>query len=424
MGVADVDHLRADEVSRRRIHGRHLLFHFFRSTMDVLRSAFNVMFILQAVSVAARQFLRAPCLMSLIAMAPSVAAYAHNPDTSYARVRITPDWLELRFTYDLDVLDRAFAIDANADGSITADEFRENGPKLIRFLRQAIELQINDYPADFGDAEPTVWPSDGIVVGPGDRQSTLVHVPFRKRIQELPESVTLNFRIFDAVGDTHTVLGTFHQPPYPEYEVVFTRFEPDFLFFTDVEPSVWGHAAEFFKLGMKHIFLGYDHILFLLALLVVDRLGTVVKIVTSFTVAHSLTLMLAALQVVALPSRFIESAIAATIVYVAIENLWVKDTHHRWWLTFAFGLIHGFGFANVLRELGLPAAGLARSLIAFNLGVEAGQLAIVATVWPLWRLGANRPWGVWLARGSSVAIGICGLLWLLDRTFGMAFMPF
>src|ERR1051326_8360432 len=88
-------------------------------------------------------------------------------------------------------------------------------------------------------------------------------------------------------------------------------------------------------------------------------------IVTSFTIAHSITLILATLDVVRLPTRLIETCIAATIVYVAVENLWVKDTRHRWWLTFFFGLVHGFGFANVLREMGLPTVGLIRCLLSF-----------------------------------------------------------
>ena len=151
---------------------------------------------------------------------------------------------------------------------------------------------------------------------------------------------------------------------------------------SNTDRSRWSQLASFFRLGVEHIFLGYDHILFLLSLIVVCKFGELVKIVTSFTVAHTITLVLATLLDVQLPGRFIETAIAATIVYVAAENFWIEHDARRWRLTFAFGLIHGFGFAGVLRELGLPTVGLVRSLVAFNVGVEAGQLAIVLVLFP------------------------------------------
>ena len=116
---------------------------------------------------------------------------------------------------------------------------------------------------------------------------------------------------------------------------------------------------------------------FLLALLFVNRFVDLLKVITAFTVAHTLTLALSVLQIVKLPPPLVEIGIAMTIMYVAGENLWLRDTSGRWLLTFGFGLVHGFGFASVLRELGLPSGGMARSLLSFNLGVELGQIAIV-----------------------------------------------
>ncbi len=182
--------------------------------------------------------------------------------------------------------------------------------------------------------------------------------------------------------------------------------------------------ARFFSLGVEHIFLGYDHILFLLSLLMVSRFRELVKIVTSFTVAHTITLMLATLDMVRLPSRLVESAIAATIVYVAVENFWVRETAHRWRLTFFCGLIHGFGFAGVLQELGLPAKGLVRSLVAFNCGVEVGQLIIVAALLPLVTLLARWRYGEDARRVISGLMALCGAGWLIDRACGPSFMPF
>jgi hydrogenase/urease accessory protein HupE len=183
-------------------------------------------------------------------------------------------------------------------------------------------------------------------------------------------------------------------------------------------PTFWG----FLRLGVEHIWTGYDHLLFLFALLVVCRsFRAIVAIITCFTLAHSLTLALATLNVVNLPSRFVEAAIAASIVFVGLENLVRRgeEPKGRWALTFAFGLIHGFGFASVLRELGVGQGGqgLVMPLFTFNLGVEIGQVAVAAIVLPVvWRLRKNEKF---LRRGVpalSAVVAAAGLYWLLERT--------
>lgn len=132
------------------------------------------------------------------------------------------------------------------------------------------------------------------------------------------------------------------------------------------------------ELGFEHIVTGYDHILFLLTLLFVNmKFRSISVIVTSFTLAHSITLILAVFEVVSLPTKFIEAMIALTIVYMAVENLLYRDYQHRWAITFVFGLIHGFGFAGALQGIGLPKNDEIPALFAFNFGVELGQLVIV-----------------------------------------------
>jgi hypothetical protein len=182
--------------------------------------------------------------------------------------------------------------------------------------------------------------------------------------------------------------------------------------------------SKFVWLGVEHIFIGYDHILFLVGLLIASEFWSLVKIVSSFTIAHTLTLVLAATGIVALPSRLVEVCIAATIVYIASENLMRKSIGERWQVTFAFGLIHGFGFANVLRDLGLPREGLIRCLIAFNVGVELGQLAIVAMLWPLWRCVQSSKYAPHATQLLSLAIFALGSAWFVDRLFGLDLMPF
>jgi hydrogenase/urease accessory protein HupE len=178
-------------------------------------------------------------------------------------------------------------------------------------------------------------------------------------------------------------------------------------------------ASQFFGLGLRHILAGYDHLLVLGALLLgVRRLTSVVKTVTAFTVAHSLTLALAVLGIVHVPPGIVEPLIAASISFVGLENLMREEIDSRWKLTFVFGLIHGFGFAGALRELGIGAGGtgVAVPLGAFNIGVEAGQIAVAILVWPLIpRLRAEPLARFRLARACSLLVVAGGAYWLVER---------
>lgn len=156
------------------------------------------------------------------------------------------------------------------------------------------------------------------------------------------------------------------------------------LTLSEAAPSLPTVIGRYMVAGMEHIFTGYDHICFLIAIILWARsLWPVVKIVTAFTIAHSITLSLAALDIVRLPSAITEPAIAATIIYVGVENFLSRDVGQRWRITFLFGLVHGFGFASALQEFGLPRGALVPALGAFNLGVEIGQIVIVSLALPV-----------------------------------------
>jgi hydrogenase/urease accessory protein HupE len=176
---------------------------------------------------------------------------------------------------------------------------------------------------------------------------------------------------------------------------------------------------QFLILGIEHILAGYDHLAFLFGLLIVGAsLSTSVKIITSFTVAHSVTLALATLNVVQIPSSVVEPLIAASIVYVGIENIFSRNLDRRWLLTFGFGLVHGFGFASVLRELGIGsgAGGTAIPLVSFNLGVEIGQIAIALIILPaVWKLRAQPTFITKYVPACSVLITLIGAFWLVER---------
>lgn len=178
----------------------------------------------------------------------------------------------------------------------------------------------------------------------------------------------------------------------------------------------------FLKLGVEHILTGYDHLLFLLGLLLAcRRFKTMALVVTCFTLAHSVTLALSALDLVSLPPRVVEPLIAASIVFVGVENLLRRDEPRwRWVLTFGFGLIHGFGFAGVLREVGLGSSGstLVAPLFSFNLGVELGQLAVTAIFLPvLWRLRERPAFARYGLPALSAVVALAGAYWLISRLF-------
>jgi hydrogenase/urease accessory protein HupE len=182
----------------------------------------------------------------------------------------------------------------------------------------------------------------------------------------------------------------------------------------------WELAPKFFFAGMEHIITGYDHLCFLLAVVLwATRIWPIVKIVTAFTISHSVTLTLAALELVNLPGNWVEIAIAASIIYVALENFYTRKVDGRWKDTFAFGFIHGFGFATGLIELGVPQRAVAPALASFNIGVEVGQIGVVLIVMPLLlsidNYVTHGARSAKLVYALSGVIALFGAYWMLAR---------
>jgi hydrogenase/urease accessory protein HupE len=180
--------------------------------------------------------------------------------------------------------------------------------------------------------------------------------------------------------------------------------------------------ANFLSLGVRHILTGYDHLLFLLGLLLVARgFFAALNIITSFTIAHSITLAVATLHVVQIPSRIVEPLIAASIVFVGVENLLHgKIPKSRRLVTFGFGLIHGFGFASALREAGIASStgGIVLPLFSFNLGVELGQVMVAAVALPIiWKLRENPMFVARWAPACSAVVVLLGSFWLVERVY-------
>lgn len=189
-------------------------------------------------------------------------------------------------------------------------------------------------------------------------------------------------------------------------------------------------AGQFIYQGILHILMGYDHILFILALMLgISKFWSLFKVITAFTIAHSVTLILSSLDIAIVSSSIVEPLIALSVVYVALEkyillgmkkifsHLSIETMSHRWKVALGFGLVHGLGFASVLREIHIPEGLFTTSLISFNVGVEIGQLIIIALALPVLYLIMKTRWQTYFLNGASVIIGITGIIWFISRVF-------
>jgi hydrogenase/urease accessory protein HupE/uncharacterized protein YcfL len=242
---------------------------------------------------------------------------------------------------------------------------------------------------------------------------------------KLIDKIAIDYNLFfEKSNNKHQNVATIENGDHTD-EFVFTASNRHLDMTAGVEMSFWATLKQFVLMGVEHILTGYDHLAFLFALILIGgSFKNMLKIVTSFTVAHSITLILASLEIVALPSRFIESMIALSILYVAVENFIVKNTRYRWILTFCFGLIHGFGFAGALAETQIPKNHFWTSLLTFNVGVEIGQMLVVCVLLPLILYIKRYSWNRGFVYTISSCIGLFGLLWVLQRVFELNILPF
>ena len=235
------------------------------------------------------------------------------------------------------------------------------------------------------------------------------------------DSTRINYELFiKDINNTHinfvTVAG---EDGVQQQEFTFSISEREM---TIGDRNWMNQAWNFIVIGMEHIVTGYDHVLFILCLILpaAIKFRSVIEVVTAFTLGHSITLGLATLEVVSLPGRLVEIAIAISIVYVALENLFKWQTKHRWLITLFFGLIHGFGFAGIMQEMELSRSSIASSLLFFNVGVEVGQLAIILLVFPLLLLFRKyqKQFKMFVSV-SSIFIAALGMFWIVQRVAGI-----
>lgn len=376
-------------------------------------------------------------------------ALAHKPSDSYLNLGLRDDGgttiLEQRWDIALRDLDRELALDADDDLRLTWGEVRARWPQLQAFADAALRLQ-----PEGARCEPGAWADPMLDEHSDGRYAVLQR---RWTCDRAPSALQVHYSLFAAADPTHRgILRVSHASgsalavlggdrPAQRFDlrggtVLATSAQGDAAGASaDATPASTGFLA-FVGEGVHHILIGADHVLFLLALLlpaVLARPGAggeppplrrvlvgIVQVVTAFTVAHSITLSLAALDIVDPPSRWVESIIAASVVFAALDNLRARPLAGRWTIAFAFGLVHGFGFAGVLKDLGLGGGEVLAPLVGFNLGVELGQLMIVGLFVPLaWALRDTRLYRVGVLQGGSLAIAGLALLWLAERALDL-----
>ena len=368
-------------------------------------------------------------LISLCAMV-AMPVLAHKASDSYLVLNVKGHEVSGQWDIALRDIDFALGLDANGDGDITWGEVRARHADIAAWAVGRLKLERG------GDCALQV--TEHLVDDHTDGAYAVLRL--RGSCPSSTQALTLNYRLLFDIDALHRGLLRLDLDGVPHTSVL----GPDtgVLNVKAGETSRLAQFGQYLLEGIWHIWIGFDHILFLLSLLLPavlvhgvvanktrywivvttfrQALTEVLWVVTAFTVAHSITRSLAALQIIELPSRLVESAIAASVVLAAANNLWPVVERRRWLVAFSFGLIHGFGFASVLTELGLPRDALVLSLLGFNVGVEIGQLAIVAGFLPVAFLLRNTPLyrkGVFV--GGSFLTMLVALVWLAERVFNL-----
>lgn len=347
------------------------------------------------------------CIVALMLWA--APADAHPTPFSYLDIKVSQGTA----TVDLVAHIIDVAHDLNIDPPerlLKPDELSARREDVIRLLASRFRLQ-----ADGAGLVVTDWSAPEAVA---ERQS--IRISGRATLAGRPGTLDLDARMFP-YDPQHQTFINFYEDDALALQAILDASKTSVEFFSGSRQGVLAVIRKFVPAGVEHILIGPDHLLFLVGLLLLG--GTIRQlalVVSAFTVAHSITLSLAALNVLNPPARIIEPAIALSIIYVGADNLMVRDGRDvRAWIAFGFGFIHGFGFANVLREMDLPRTALGWSLFSFNLGVEVGQLFVVAIVASA--LAALRARsevaGRRIAVVGSVAVILAGTFWFIQRVF-------
>ena len=376
-------------------------------------------------------------LLALGSVLPASTAWAHKPSDSYLTVRATQDQNDLTLRWDIALrdLDYVLTLDRDGNGELTWGEVRPREADITRLALSRLAFTASGQACPLESSAPMMLDTHS------DGNYAVLSFTARCPLLDAKKTVlTARYSMLFDVDPSHRGLvqwiGPGQDPASAAQALVF-GIESAEQTLTLQPAGRWQTFRQYLVDGVWHIWIGYDHILFLLSLLLpavllrrnnqwepAPTLGgsfkEVLKVVTAFTLAHSITLSLAAMGIISLPSRLVESVIAASVVLAALNNLRGTIEGKRWVMAFVFGLIHGFGFASVLADLGLPKEALALALVGFNAGVEVGQLSIVAVFLPVaFALRKTRFYRVGVLTGGSLIVAALASWWLAQRLFDL-----
>lgn len=362
------------------------------------------------------------------------AAHAHKPSDSYLTLSVAGDRIEGQWDIALRDLDYALSLDTNQNGEITWGEVKAKHAEIAAYALAHLRVGPASAPCEAHAGEQLI-----------DNHSDGAYsvLRFTATCAAVPKTLVVDYRLFFELDPQHRGLVRLNYEGKTRAGIFSVDDSEQRFQLADL--SRWEQFLDYGNEGVWHIWTGFDHVLFLLSLLLPAVLvrssrpqqrwepaasfraafWDVVKVVTAFTLAHSITLSLAALGVVSLPSRWIEAAIALSVVLAALNNIRPLVYDKRWVIAFCFGLIHGFGFASVLADLGLPQESLLIALVAFNLGVELGQLVIVGVFLPIaYALRTTALYQRVIVVYGSAAIALVALVWLVERAFNLRLIGF
>jgi hypothetical protein len=361
----------------------------------------------------------------LLCLCPALS-FAHKPSDSYLSINIQNNQLSGRWDVALRDLDFAMGLDNNDDGAITWGELRSKIAEINQYVFSRLQLNANNKTCSQQQTDIKVDEHT-------DGKYAVLFFNGNCGVSNIAE-IMIGYRLFADLDPQHRGLLNLTVGNVSSTAVLIPG-KPARVFDISANRMPWKEAQDFIYEGIWHIWIGFDHILFLFSLLIPsvmvyqsarwqpvahfnNAFFDVLKVVTAFTLAHSITLSLAVLDVIDLPSRWVESCIAASVILAALNNIYPLFTGKRALLAFTFGLVHGFGFAAVLTDLGLNQSSRLWSLLGFNLGVEIGQFVLVMIFLPIAYQFSRFPLYKPIVL-KSCSLGIAGLasLWLLERAF-------
>jgi len=374
--------------------------------------------------------------VAALLLAPASRAEAHSASNSYLHIEVRDQALAVQWSIALRDLDYAIGLDSDGNGAITWGELRQKREAVEAYGLSRLALQ-----------------ADGTICAPGpvtmlaDQLSDggYAVLRFTAECGHVPASVSVRYGLMFDLDPMHRGLLNVIVSGVP-HVAALSPDRPEARF--DVAPGYGETVRSFFMTGVDHLLTGIDHMLFVTMLLVpamfrhrthshgpkaalvpVSRFRGMfiesIKVLSAFTLAHGTTLTLSVLHIISIPERLSEAGIALTILITAVDNIFHFIPGRRWPLAFAFGLVHGLGFATALGPLSLPPVALGIALLSFNLGLEAAQVSIAAVVLPIgFALRSTRLYPRLIMPGISGAVAVVALAWFTDRAFDLGMMPF